>query len=659
MSADNKLSPLLDSRYQSRHTSGAAYRSDVDGLRALAVLAVIVYHANAHWLPGGFAGVDIFFVISGYLISGLIAKEIDRGSFRFANFYKRRIKRILPVYAVVCVAVTAISLYLLNVNDLIYFSASLAASWGFASNVFFSLLSGGYFDARFALFPLLHTWSLGVEEQFYFAFPMLLALTMRYQRRRLLPIVLIATVGFVLLSQAHATDPSAYYLLQFRAHELLLGVIAMLASRDFPLRSVACATILFVTGLAVTVASLFLIDPTLGFPGFQSLLPCLGAGLVIYAGAKANAVRVLLTNRPIVLVGLMSYSLYLWHWPILAFLRYRGITLDTGVIAGAVAVTFALSYLSWRLVELPVRENTAVEFKAAALRYYVLPAVVFIAFAAYAYSSHGIPLRFSPDLRALMSSYSRETDLSRACSTRPLDEPAVTLAGLAASCTLGATGQPKAQILLFGDSHANHVEPFLDIVARAANLAGVFHIMGGCPPTVRSDSVPTVESFTPSCVRHNRQLLDLAGNFRFVVLGGQWSSAGAKFEQDLQAAVAQIVRAGATPVVFRDVPASATDLSLCVLRKARGWLAASTRCEIPAAVARAQQAPFNLQIDQVAAKYPGMIVIDLARVLCDADHCNGRIDNAAVYRDTNHLNETASRMLAREYLSAVGNPFSR
>jgi peptidoglycan/LPS O-acetylase OafA/YrhL len=658
MSADNTLPPLLDPQYQSRHTSGAVYRSDVDGLRALAVVAVIAYHANPHWLPGGFAGVDIFFVISGFLISGLIAKEIDRGTFRFANFYKRRIKRILPVFAVVCVAVTAVSLYLLNVNDLIYFAASLVASWSFGSNVFFSLLSGGYFDARFALFPLLHTWSLGVEEQFYFAFPILLTLTMRYQRRRLLPIVLIATVGFVLLSQAHATVPSAYYLLQYRAHELLIGVIAMLVSRDFPPRSAAWATILFVAGITVTVASLFLIDPALGFPGIQSLFPCLGAGLVIYSGAQATTVRALLANRPIVLLGLMSYSLYLWHWPILAFLRYRGITLDSSAIAAAFAGMFGLSYLSWRLVELPARENAALEFKPAALRYYLLPAAVFMTFGVYAYKSGGIPARFSPDLRALMSSYSREPDLSRACSTRPTDEPAVTLASLSASCTFGAAAQPKAEILLFGDSHANHVEPFLDVLARAANLAGVFHVMGGCPPTVRSESVPTVESFTPSCIRNNRQLLNLAGNFRFVVLGGQWSAAGGEFEHDLQAAVSQIVRAGAIPVVFRDVPASVTDLSLCVLRQARGWLPASTLCDIPTALARAQQAPFNHQIDRVAAEFPSTIVIDLAHVLCDADYCKGRIGNAAVYRDNSHLNEAAARLLARKYLTADINPFS-
>jgi peptidoglycan/LPS O-acetylase OafA/YrhL len=182
-----------------RGEPATAYRRDIDGLRAVAVLAVVAYHANSSLMPGGFAGVDIFFVISGYLISGLIVSEIERGTFTFRAFYTRRMKRILPAFFVVSVATSAVSLYLLNVNDLVFFAASLTACWVFASNLFFALLSGGYFGARFELFPLLHTWSLGVEEQFYFAFPILLTLAWRHQRQRLLGLTVLLTVAFTAL----------------------------------------------------------------------------------------------------------------------------------------------------------------------------------------------------------------------------------------------------------------------------------------------------------------------------------------------------------------------------------------------------------------------------------------------------------------------------
>src|ERR1700683_533999 len=330
------------------HTSDSlTYRSDFEGLRAFAVIAVIAFHANERLLSGGFAGVDIFFVISGFLISGQIARDVGKGTFTFSNFYNRRIKRILPVYAVVSLFVSLASLYLLNTNDLVYFTTSLAASWLFASNVFFALLSGGYFDVHVKLFPLLHTWSLGVEEQFYFVFPVLFVVLLRRQRRHALMIACALLIAFVAISQLNSAKPSSYYLLQYRAHELLIGIISFLLTRDAPIRRAAPANVLCAAGLLLMIGSLVLLSPNSVYPGVNSLYPCIGAGLVIYSGHKAKLFHPLLMNRVIVFVGLISYSLYLWHWPVFSLLQYRGIRLSPLVTLAAISAITAMSCISW------------------------------------------------------------------------------------------------------------------------------------------------------------------------------------------------------------------------------------------------------------------------------------------------------------------------
>jgi peptidoglycan/LPS O-acetylase OafA/YrhL len=637
------------------------YRLDIDGLRAVAVLAVVANHANSTLVPGGFAGVDIFFVISGYLISSLISKEIEHGTFTLRGFYARRMKRILPAFALVCLVTSAASLYLLNVNDLVFFTTSLAACWVFASNIFFSLLSAEYFDARLELFPLLHTWSLGVEEQFYFVFPLLLALAWRYQKPRLIWLTLLLTVVFAGLSQIKASEPRSYFLLQYRAHELLLGLLALLARRDFPIRKGVAAEIVCAVGLFLTAASFFLLNEHSGFPGLKSLWPSVGAASVIYSADQARWCRRLLTNRPLVFVGLISYSLYLWHWPIFSSLRYRGVSLTATVVICAAVLMLALSYLSWRFVEIPVRANRRLTFGLAATYLYALPALVFGAFAAYSYASGGIPARVAPEIRQLMSSYSRQVDLARNCSTRTVDDATVSLPRLDQKCAFGDLAQAKPRLLLFGDSHANHFRPFVDVLAKAAHIRAVYHVMGGCRPT----RLPPVGTGVPgaqadACTQHNAELLDLAGQFKYVVLGGYWSlEDNTAFEEELDAVMERIVRAGAIPVVFRDTPKFDRDLSQCVLRKARGWIPPETNCNIPYAAVLAEQASDSDAIDRVRQKHAQVIVIDLKEMLCNAKECVSELGNLAVYMDVQHLNTQAAQALAATYLRLHRNPFGQ
>ena len=637
-----------------------AYRPDIDGLRAIAVLAVIAFHASSGLAPGGFVGVDIFFVISGYLISNLIFKDLEKGRFRFSDFYTRRIKRLLPAYIIVSLFTLAVSTYLLIPNDYIFYTTSLAASWGFASNVFFSMLSWGYFGQRTEEFPLLHTWSLSVEEQFYFVFPILLIVLFRFCKRQVIPVLVAFGLVFVYLSEIKAGKVGAYFLLPYRAHELIIGVVTMLVLTQFPLRNRWVSTILAGLGMAMMAGSIFLLQKTAVFPGFNSLFPCIGAALLIYACSVDNPVGRILRNKALVFVGLISYSLYLWHWPIFSFLRYRQIELTFAVGTGAIAAAFILSYLTWKLVEVPIRTNRTIEFKGALLRFYAAPAVVFLCIGAVSYFTEGAPQRFSDDFRQLISSYSFERDLTKSCSIRSGEYSGISLPYLLDHCAFGDLERDKADVLLFGDSHANHFKPFVEELSKRANLKSVYFVEGSCEAIDLPDGPPADGEPLSTCQRRNADLLQMAGKFKFVVLASFWSYKGKEdlFERRLGTAVQRIIAAGATPVIFKDNPHFEPDISQCVLFKKRGWVDANRNCNIPYSFVRETQDTMNEVIDATKLKYPGTIVIDPKVVMCNAVECTTSIGNIALYKDANHINTKAAVVLAERYLSVRGNPFT-
>jgi peptidoglycan/LPS O-acetylase OafA/YrhL len=640
-------------------TSPQAYRPDIDGLRAIAVLAVVAFHANSSLVSGGFAGVDIFFVISGYLITGLIAKGIAAGNFSFAAFYTRRIKRIFPAYIVVALATLAVSSYLLIPNDYIFYTTSLAASWAFASNIFFSMLSWGYFGQRTEEFPLLHTWSLSVEEQFYFIFPILLIVLYRYFRKHVFAALLFIGIVFLIISELKVNEIKAYFLLTSRAHELVIGALTYFLAQRFPLRSAALSNTLATIGLAMMLASIFLIEKTTPFPGIRSLYPCLGAALVILAGARENAFTPILKSRPFVFVGLISYSLYLWHWPIFSFLRYRRVDITPSVGFAAVALAFVLSVLTWKFIEMPIRQNRAIGFRRAFTQIYLLPAAAFMAIGLYSYVTEGAPQRFSDETRELISSYSFERDLTRSCSIRAEDYHKITLDYLLEHCAFGDERPAQAQVLLMGDSHAHHFKPFVDQLAKAAGLKAVYHVQGTCFPTALQVTDKHPEEGPSSCQQRNTDLLALAGNFRYVVLAGFWASEPWRdLEKEMMHVTAKIISSGATPVIFKDNPFHEPDLSQCILHRTRGWIASDRNCNIPYGFVTESQASVDHIIDKVKAAYPKVVIIDPKKVMCTSSECATYMANVALYKDANHINTKAAALLGKQYLARVGNPFA-
>lgn len=333
------------------------YRPHIDGLRALAILAVISIHFGATSIPGGFVGVDVFFVISGFLISQPLFREVIDGSFSLAGFYERRARRILPAFVAVSLGAMVVAYTVFLPSELLAFCRSLAASTVFASNIY-SYATTSYFAPSASELPLLHYWSLGVEEQFYFVFPLTMLAVAKWSKDSLRStIVLLLMISLMAAELWLRTHPTAvFYLLPFRAFELLIGCALALPGVEFP-KSRAVAVSAVSIGIAMIVAGMLLITPTVPFPGVIALVPCLGTAAVIWGGEQVSTwPSRLLGSPPFVAVGRLSYSLYLVHWPIVVFgLRLFPRADSHARLAIDISAAILLASMSFVLVERPVR----------------------------------------------------------------------------------------------------------------------------------------------------------------------------------------------------------------------------------------------------------------------------------------------------------------
>jgi peptidoglycan/LPS O-acetylase OafA/YrhL len=478
---------ILDSRY----------RPDLDGLRALAVLLVIFYHYRVPGFAGGYVGVDVFFVISGFLITSLIQQEIGEGRFTLLHFYERRIRRIFPALTPLFL-VAGIAGYLqLFPEALKRFGESLGAVSLFLSNFEF-WRETGYFSEVADQKPLLHTWSLAVEEQFYLLYPPLMIAFAPYRRNwRLNAFLIISALSLVWGIWASFNAPLAgFYLFPSRIWELLIG--AVIAIGAFPIVSSRFAsTTLAASGLAMLSYAAVLYTPDTPFPGFAALLPCIGAGLIIYAGmGSPPAINKALSVRPVVFIGLISYSLYLWHWPIYVFAKYHlQRDLFPPEIVALIAVSIGIATLSWRYVEMPFRLGYSAPSRRVLFIQAASVTAVLAACGTALYASNGLPQRYTPEMQALLAP---EIETHSPSCHKGIEK---TSAG--PMCTLGRPGQ-MISFLVWGDSHARALGPAVDAVADRYGSAGLFAPMAACPPLL-GVRWPNLRS--DSCRHHNDMVL--------------------------------------------------------------------------------------------------------------------------------------------------------
>jgi peptidoglycan/LPS O-acetylase OafA/YrhL len=503
------------------------YRADIDGLRALAVISVIFFHYGIPGFSGGFIGVDVFFVLSGYLIGSIIFSQVQQDRFSFKRFYFRRVRRLFPAYALVVLTTFIFAYWLMLPNNFRDFGQSLLASGVYASNILF-YREAGYFDTASHLKPLLHTWSLAVEEQFYIVFPVVAWLTARLARRHLFTVFGVLT----LLSLGAACvyirrDASAvFYLYPFRAWEMFLGTLLAVGYLP-PLRSAAAGLAQSLLGIGLIALPTFLYDKGTLFPAYAAVPPCLGTALLVHAGtAFPSGVQRALAAPVPNLIGRMSYSLYLWHWPIYVLYAYakpRGI--QASDIALMIAATLAISALSWKYVETPIREGR-LKFSASqpkAFGFAAALSAVCVCLGLYVHVTNGVPSRLDAEtLRFAQAAGDLFGDLST-CEDADNDR----LPGIS-FCALGDPFNADKYLLVWGDSHAGAYKRGLDSAMQPADNPVLIAWSGGCPPVLglHKDESTSANTLDDRCPRQNaavRRLIETDQRIQAVVLIGRWS----------------------------------------------------------------------------------------------------------------------------------------
>ena len=614
------------------------YRPDIDGLRAVAVLSVFAYHLRPDLLPAGGLGVDIFFVISGYLIGGIILRAAETGTFSFAQFYERRLRRIGPALLLAVLVTLAASTALMMPNELESGGVAASAAILFASNIYF-WATIDYFNEAAADLPLLHTWSLGVEEQFYILAPIILILLARHARRWMWPCLSLLLVASLVLNswQVGQSPADAFYLPQGRAWELLAGVLvnraALLRQQPRLWREAAAWA-----GGVLLLGSLIFLDPGKGWPGLLAV-PCVsGTALIILAGQQGTtSLGRLLSLPPVVFIGLISYSLYLWHWPAIVF--YREIFLADAISSkGALAIfvgAVAVATLTWRYVERPFRDGRRIS-RPVLVRQTGAGAVAAIAFGAILVAGNGFPQRFDTRTAWIASfAASSEQNAWRRCIMTERNR----LSDFDPGCLSAPPG--KRRILLIGDSHANMFHPALADLPDAAVLEATH---AACEPdwalSPQGAGSPCGRLLASALAKMEKNPPDL------VVVSWQWRRVVpenmAALGRRLARLNAPIVLIGPTPEYRVRVP------KLLAAARERG------EPNLPQRYLSPYLWTTDERVEPIARQFA--VYLSPRKVMCEERRCSGWIGGQPSYYDRQHLTEDGARLLLQRMVAEQVSP---
>ena len=494
------------------------YRAEIDGLRALAVLPVIFFHAGFEQFSGGFVGVDVFFVISGYLITSIILSEITEKKFTISNFYERRARRILPpLFFVMAVCIPFAWLWL-TPSDLKDFGQSLVAVSFFSSNILF-WSETGYFDTASELKPLLHTWSLAVEEQYYIIFPIFLLLAWQLGLRWIILILCIMFLtSFGLSEWTTNNNPStSFYMLHTRGWELLIGVFVAIYLKNNDMPNLNWLNhILSLFGLCMIISAIILYDNTTPFPGFYALAPTLGTALLILYTAPNTIVFKFLSLKPIVGIGLISYSAYLWHQPLFAFANHRSLDEVSEIIIIFLCIlSLILAWVSWRFVEKPFRDRSVTSTKTIFI-FAVSCILIFTIIGLTFHLKQGFNERvtFSQELQ---DSFKRPNPEN--CFSVPFNHSAEEW-----GCYLGENKRDKIDYILFGDSHSLSLKKLVNDLAVEHGFVVFYTGSSGCVPFLGVYPKRTDQNQN-NCYQLNERVYNLSKteNIKGIILSARWS----------------------------------------------------------------------------------------------------------------------------------------
>lgn len=646
-----------------RHRPLQGYRPDIDGLRAIAVTSVILYHINQALIPGGFVGVDIFFVLSGYLITLHILKDMELEQFSLVEFYRKRVKRIFPVMLVVVGITLLCSLLILRPDDSVKVAYSGFASLFSMANVYFWLfLDTSYFAASSSEVPLLHLWSLGVEEQFYIFWPLLLMLIYRRVTGQLFVIALISMtlISFWLGEYLFSSHSSfVYYMLPSRAGELLIGalsayIVLKQGARVIPKNIIAMAAVF---GFVCVCSSLFLLSEGQVFPGWRAVLPTLGTALLILSGHYGRSMPSrLLELRPLVWIGLISYSAYLWHWPLLAFFRYAGLdmTLLNGI--AIITLTLVLAWLSYRYIERPTRRYNGSALKVLAFQF-VVPASVLLALSVMIMKTGGYFLHWNAEqYRVAADKVLPAYKHNYVCQSWVVDPKQLK----GSDCIVGSGNAQAPSVLLWGDSNAAHYIGMLGVFSREGRfqLKNLEH--SSCPPILNADP----ERFIPAqrlaeCKASLSVMPQVLDAFDTVIVSANWSGYQQQsndFISEFFSTVTQLVKQGKLVILIGKAPIISTYDRLCPEKAINlPFMECTTASSMPIGdeVKRT-----NILLKNFALKTSNVEYYDIENYLCPNGACTAfNMNGEPMYYDTHHLSLPASWLIGEEIYRDVGVPY--
>lgn len=642
------------------------YRPDIDGLRAIAVLAVVGFHAFPSLLKGGFIGVDIFFVISGYLISTIIFGSLERNSFSFRGFYARRIKRIFPALLAVLMASFAFGWFALLPDEYKQLGKHIAGGAGFVSNFIFWNESG-YFDNASESKPLLHLWSLGIEEQFYIVWPLLLWFAWKKKLNLLTLTIVIGLISFALnLGRVRSDAIAAFYSPQTRFWELLAGsvlaYIALYKPNPFAgfKRKLAgwsgaaihagqpdanrklLRNVQSLAGALLLAIGIALITKNRHFPGGWAILPTLGTVLIIAAGTQAWLNRAILSNRVLVWFGLISFPLYLWHWPLLSFARIlESETPASEVRLAAVAMSIVLAWLTYALIEKPIRFGGHHKLKTGILVGLMM---------ALGYTGYNSYQRDGLAFRTGMMRINNDGDIGHEIFFKqlydqfylctPIDLRKEALTGLGSTRCLQSEQQQAKKIALIGDSHAEHL--FLGLAEELKGSNVVYYIKDYLPVIGNQEFQNIFNS-----VIHDP-------NIKTVILSAYWHARmsqipkGSSFKSELVKTVNALTAANKTVYLADDVPSFSFDPKKC---KYSRWAGQKSNCLEDNKIFYSKYQNYYPIFQSIEAGNKDAKILKTAEYFCGKDFCTMAENGVLFYRDQHHLNLNGSRYLGKKIVA--------
>ena len=654
------------------------YRPDIDGLRAIAILLVLTYHGGLALFPSGFIGVDVFFVISGFLITGIIHESLNTGSFSFVDFYNRRLWRLQPVFISLIFITTLLTFLFFLPDDLIQFSRSARKTSLFISNLFFNQTTTGYFSPDTQLLPLLHTWSLSVEWQCYFILPLLMYLLHRVLSRRnvILAVLSLAFVCLLISLNSSKTVPAqTYYQFSSRIFEFLIGATIAI----MPLRRVSLHG-LFINGLGfLSLIIIFCIASfnhiLIGYPNWYAFSVCVATATLIALGKfypDQLCIKVL-SIRLLVFIGVLSYSLYIWHWVVFSVLRYQSRVESASLIFLAYGVTFLLAYLSWKFIERPARKLKQIQFRYTFVCLLLLP-ILFTHLTSYFIKSNsGFPQRFSKELVTLYQKLDRYNSIRRTlCISNNNTD-------IEAQCKIGSDEAESKKGFLIGDSFANHYWGFMDTLGKSAGVSILVQGTSSCitlPGVYLYDWWYFKNQIYQECYDQTLKYYQMIqqNHYDYVMIGQIWDNyfsdslinhpgdrrsrelAKQRLKIALDKALKIITKSGAKPVLIQSTALSQGNTYQCFFNHIKWHQPYNPKkCSFILHLSENEQWLYKL-FEEMKIKYPQLIVIDPKKIQCRNKECFADINGVPVYRDAGHITDYASYEFGKLYLKEDSNP---